>query len=178
MNDKWSKREKVLINLKLLKDWYPKNWKVTATNVLAEEIVGKLKDLGMVDEVNAPLFGQLLPGKMFSDEVKKMKAAAEFNELTRKGVRKDTGVEAFKIWIRKVLQKVIKKEFFIIVATNLSEIELDEENRQRLGSIFDGIFSIAGDSGQESRKGFRIDELIRSFMPSLIRNRFLILIFG
>ena len=99
-----------------------------------------------------------------------MKTAAEFNELTKKGIRTDTGIEACKIWIRKVFKKIIKKEFFIIVATNISELELNEDNKQRLGQVLDRVFNCIEDKDFTGKVGYRIDELIRSSLPSLIRN--------
>ena len=49
IRDKWSKREKVLIDLKLLKEWYPKEWKTLATKDLANEVIRKFIELDMME---------------------------------------------------------------------------------------------------------------------------------
>ena len=69
-------------------------------------------------------FAQLLAeNELFKDKIKDLKIASDFNDLTKKGERKDMSAELFKIWARWILKKVIKKEYFMMASINLTEME-------------------------------------------------------
>ena len=172
MKERWEAREKLLIDLKLLKEWYPKNWKDGATDAVIKQIKKAFVDLAFMENEEIAIFEQLLPMKLFSDNIKTMDMAKDFREFTRKGGRKDTGIQAFKIWGRKFLKKVIKSEFFIMVSTNFSESDATYEFRRKFGFIVDGVFKILSTGNSEFRHDCRIDELFRSYLPNLFRKRY------
>ena len=169
MAERWEAREKLLIDLKLLKEWYPKNWKNGATEDVVKQVKQVFKKLAYLENDEIAIFEQLLPRKIFGDDIKTMDMAKDFRDFTKKGNRKDTGLEAFKIWGRKFLKKVIKSEYFIMVSTNFSESDATYDFRRKFGLIVDGVFKILDSGNSEFRQDCRIDELIRNYMPHLFR---------
>ena len=90
-----------------------------------------------------------------------MKTAADFNTLTRRGLRKDMGNEAFFIFARRILKKVIKRKFYIQCVLNLTQYyDASSDNRQKFGYIIDGIIEILEDDNVNINVGCRIDDLI------------------
>ena len=98
-----------------------------------------------------------------------MDIAKDFNDLTKCGARKDMSEEAYKIWARTVLKKVIKPEFYSMVASNFSDMETSYSNRHNFGVILDGILEILSEDNEGVNIGCRIDDLIRSNLPDLLR---------
>ena len=49
INEKWANREKSLIDLKLQKEWYPKNWKTRTTESVAAGIIKVFKKKGWLN---------------------------------------------------------------------------------------------------------------------------------
>lgn len=99
-----------------------------------------------------------------------MEIAKDFNDMTRSGGRKDMSEEAYKIWARSILKKVIKPDFYSMVASNFSEMETSYSNRHNFGIIIDGIFEILSEDNEGVNIGCRIDDLIRNNLPDLFRN--------
>ena len=58
-------------------------------------------------------FEQLASSKVFEDKLNG-DFAKEFNEMTRRGLRKDMSGEFYRIWARSILKQIIKPEFFIL----------------------------------------------------------------
>ena len=115
-------------------------------------------------------FVQLLVEKeLFSDKIKKLKIASEFNNLIRIGHRKDTGVEAYKIWARMFLKMVIKDEYYIYVASKFEELDLKLVTRHHFGAIVDGVFSILKGDNTGINVACRIDDMFKTWLPSLLR---------
>ena len=98
-----------------------------------------------------------------------MDVAAAFNKMTQEKKRKDMGAEAFRIWFRKFLKQLLKPEYYILVASNLSDIKLTQENRIAIGKIVDGILDMVdgGDLSLESSK--KMDRIIKKHFPNLFR---------
>ena len=61
-------------------------------------------------------FCQILTEDIFGDKIKTLDVAKDFNEMTKSGKRQDTGLAAYQIWARSILKKIIKPEFYILVA--------------------------------------------------------------
>ena len=80
------------------------------------------------------------------------------------------GQEAFKIWCRTILQKVVNPNFFIMVSANLSEIKFCSAKRHAFGQILDGILELIKEDNDEVILGFRIEELFNRFLPELLRS--------
>ena len=58
-------------------------------------------------------FEQLVSSKVFEDKLNG-DFAKDFNEMTRKGLRKNMAGEFYRIWARSILKQIIKPEFFIL----------------------------------------------------------------
>ena len=58
-------------------------------------------------------FEQLASSKLFDDNLNGT-FAKEFNEMTRKGLRKNMAGEFYRIWARSILKLLIKPEFYIL----------------------------------------------------------------
>ena len=80
------------------------------------------------------------------------------------------GKEAFKIWCRNILKKIINPNYFIMVSANFSELEMTHQVKHNFGKFLDGLFEIMAENDTEAKLGFRIDELLRKFLPQLLRN--------
>ena len=126
------------------------------------------KQLGFLSNDNH-VFSQLLIEDLFGDKIKSLEIAKDFNRKTKNGDRKDMGQEAFKIWCRTILQKIVKPNYFIMVSANLSEINFDHAKRHAFGQVIDGIFELAKDDNEGVDVGFRIEELVKRFLPELLR---------
>ena len=98
-----------------------------------------------------------------------MDIATDFNNKTKKGDRKDMGQEAFKIWCRTILQKVVSPNFYTMVSANLSEVKFCSAKRHSFGQIVDGILELLKEDNSEFKIGFRVEELFNRFMPELLR---------
>ena len=98
-----------------------------------------------------------------------MDIAKDFNDMTKSGGRKDMSDEAYKIWARTVLKKIIKPVFYSMVASNFSELEMSYSNRHNFGVIIDGVFEILGEDNEGVNIGCRLDDLIRNNLPDLFR---------
>ena len=62
VNEKWSNRERTFIDLKILKDWYQKDWFNRTNDSLCHELLGKFKEKKfLVSEEN--IFAQLIGSK-------------------------------------------------------------------------------------------------------------------
>ena len=79
------------------------------------------------------------------------------------------GQEAFKIWCRTILKKIVKPNFYTMVSANLSEIKFCPAKRHAFGQILDGILELLKENSDEVDLGFRIEELVNRFLPELIR---------
>ena len=99
-----------------------------------------------------------------------MNVAATFNRMTREKKRKDMGLEAFRIWIRTFLKKLLKTEYYILAASNVMDIQLNQQNRVSLGKMVDEILKVTegGDMSLESSK--KMDAIIKKHFPNLFRN--------
>ena len=99
-----------------------------------------------------------------------MDVAAAFNRMTREKKRKDMGLEAFRIWIRAFLKKLLKPEYYILAASNVMDIQLNKQNRVALGKMVDEILKVTegGDLSLESPK--KMDTIIKKHFPDLFRN--------
>ena len=109
---------------------------------------------------------------MFEDKINSMKEASLFALLTKTKKRKDMGIEAFKIWARIFLKKIIKPEFYIMVAINISEMEMNAQNRRYFGKIVDGILELLDKESAEANKAAKIDAIVKKYLSMLYRNRF------
>ena len=98
-----------------------------------------------------------------------MEIAKDFNDLTRSGNRKDMGLEAYKIWVRSVLKKIIKPEYFIMVSANCDKLGTDSASRHIFGGLVDSILEILQENNEGISIGCRIDDLIKKVLPELLR---------
>ena len=113
--------------------------------------------------------------KLFDDKIKRMDVAAAFNKMTQEKKRKDMGLEAFRIWIRLFLKKLVKPEYYILAASNVMDIDLlKQENKIAFGKILDEILNIVegGDLSLKSSK--KMDNIIAKYFPNLFRNWFIV----
>ena len=99
-----------------------------------------------------------------------MDVADAFNRMTREKKRKDMGLEAFRIWIRAFLKKLLKTEYYILAASNVMDIQLNEQNRVSIGKMVDEILKVTegGDMSLESPK--KMDAIVKKHFPNLFRN--------
>ena len=95
--------------------------------------------------------------------------AKDFNEYTRNGYRKDMGLEAYKIWARSILKKIIKPDYFIMVSLNFDKLGTDSGSRHVFGGLIDGILEILQENNEGISVGCRIDDLIKKVIPDLFR---------
>ena len=58
-------------------------------------------------------FEQLASSKLFEDKLVG-NFAKDFNEMTRRGLRKNMAGEFYRIWARSILKMIIKPEFYIL----------------------------------------------------------------
>ena len=58
-------------------------------------------------------FEQIASSKIFEDKLVG-NFAKDFNEMTRRGIRKDMSGEFYRIWARSILKRIIKPEFFVL----------------------------------------------------------------
>lgn len=79
--------------------------------------------------------------------------------------------EAYKIWARTVLKKIIDPKYFILVSQNFSEMEVSYSNRHNFGVIVDGIIDMLKEDNDGINIGCRIDDLIKNHLPDLYRVR-------
>lgn len=113
--------------------------------------------------------------KLFDDKIKRMDVAASFNKMTIDKKRKDMGIEAFRIWIRIFLKKLVKPEYYILAASNIMDIDLqfNQENAVAFGKLMDEILAIieGGDLSLNSSK--KMDNIITKYFPNLFRKRYI-----
>ena len=128
----------------------------------------QFKDMNFISG-DAHTFSQLLVEDLFGDKIKSLDIAREFNEKTRRGDRKDMGKEAYKIWCRNILKKITEPSFYISVASNFSEMEITATTRHNFGQMLDGLFEILKEDNTNIKLGFRIEELMRKFLPDLMK---------
>jgi len=83
------------------------------------------------------------------------------------------GQEAFKIWCRTILQKIVNPNFFTMISANLSEMKFCSAKRHSFGQILDGIFDIMKEKTEDVKLGFRVEELVNRFLPELLRNDYI-----
>ena len=81
------------------------------------------------------------------------------------------GKEAYKIWCRNILKKIVDPNFYINVASNFSEMEVSAATRHNFGQLLDGLFEILKEDNSNVKLGFRIEELVRKFLPELLKVR-------
>lgn len=101
-----------------------------------------------------------------------MEIASLFSQMTKDKKRKDMGLEAFRIWARMFLKKVIKPEYFIMVSINISEIEMDAENRKYFGRIVDEVMELLERENGTVNKAEMIDTIVKKHLSMLYRNCF------
>ena len=166
----WLNRDKLLIDLKVVKSWHIRNWKERTDESIAKILMHQFKDLNFVSG-DSHVFSQLLVEDLFGDKIKSKEEAKEFNEKTRRGDRKDMGKEAYKIWCRNILKKIVNPNFYINVASNFSEMEISSSTRHNFGQLLDGLFDILKEDNSNVRLGFRIEELAKKFLPELLKVR-------
>ena len=82
----WLNRDKLLIDLKVVKSWHIRNWKERTDESIAKIMMHQFKDLGFLSG-DAHVFSQLLVEELFGDKIKSLELAKEFNEKTRRGDR-------------------------------------------------------------------------------------------
>ena len=108
VQEKWANRERTFIDLKILKDWYQKDWQTRTKDSLSVELLEKFKKKKFLNS-DDDIFAQLLSQKLFKDKITEMEVAKDFAKMTKDGKRKDMGLELYKIWARSFLKKVIKE---------------------------------------------------------------------
>ena len=157
IQERWENREKILMDLRILKKWLPEKWDEMTEEALYEHFMEYFSRSGterciffgkkIVLLWNFPVsihrkrfikldtdatfdhkFCQLLTEDIFGDKIKDMKMAESFNEMTRKGQRQDTGLAAYKLWGRGLLMKMIRPEFFICVSGIQVQINSETKN--------------------------------------------------
>ena len=110
---------------------------------------------------------------MFDDKIHTMEIATLFTQLTKDKKRRNMGLECFRIWARMFLKKVIKPEYYILVATNISDMEMNTENRKYFGRIVDEVFDLLDKGDGVVDKGSKIDQIIKKHLSMLLRKCFM-----
>ena len=98
-----------------------------------------------------------------------MDAAASFNQMTYDKKRKDMGLEAFRIWIRMFLKKVIKPEYYILVCLNLADLRMDLEDRLKIGRIIDEILDLSEKGDTTAHTAKLIDGIFTHYFSNFFR---------
>ena len=80
------------------------------------------------------------------------------------------GLEAFRIWARMFLKKIIKPEYYIMVAINISEMEANSQNRKYFGKIVDQVLDLLEKEKGKVDKADKIDSIIKKYLSLLLRN--------
>ena len=189
VQEKWANRERTFIDLKILKDWYQKDWQTRTKDSLSVELLEKFKKKKFLNS-DDDIFAQLLSQKLFKDKINEMEVAKEFTRMTKDGKRKDMGLELYKIWARSFLKKVIKErimrliihkrviimgdypykpEYFIMVSSNLSDFATTIEHRTQFGKVVDKILTIVERNGNKPSMAKQIDRVFKEHLSSLFR---------
>ena len=97
--------------------------------------------------------------------------AREFTRLTYEGNRKNMSHEAYKIWARRILKKILRPECFIIAATNISNMEVNSENRSIFGKAIDNILKLKSKSeGKGGSMSMAVDKILKENLGDILRN--------
>ena len=96
--------------------------------------------------------------------------AREFTRLTYEGSRKNMSHEAYKIWARRILKKILRPECFIVVAANLSNLEVNSDNRSSFGAAIDDILELKRTSEGKGSMSMAVDGILRKHIGDLLRN--------
>ena len=67
------------------------------------------------------------------------------------------------------LKAVIKEEYYIYVASKLEKLDLKLVTRHHFGVIVDGVFTILKDENIGINTACRIDDMFKTWLPSLLR---------
>ena len=104
--------------------------------------------------------------------------AKDFAKMTRDKKRKKMSTEVMKIWMRRMLKKVIKPEYYILVCTNFASLEMTRAERMKFGVMLEELLGIVGgprrifnieeDKTVDVAIAKKCDEVIRKNFPSLL----------
>ena len=83
----WLNREKLLIDVRMVKSWHIRNWKERTDESIAKILMHQFKDMNFING-DSHTFSQLLIEDLFGDKVRTLDVAKDFNERTRRGDRK------------------------------------------------------------------------------------------
>ena len=83
----WLNRDKLLIDVRVVKSWFIRNWKERTDESVAKILMHQFKDMNFISG-ESHIFSQLLVEDLFGDKIKSMEVAKTFNEKTRRGDRK------------------------------------------------------------------------------------------
>ena len=108
--------------------------------------------------------------KMFEDKIHSMEVATLLTQMTKSKKRKNMGHEAFKIWARKFLKQIIRPEYYIMVATNVSQMEPNAENMKYFGTIVDEVTDLVANGQGSLDLSNQIDAIIKKSLSMLLRN--------
>ena len=113
------------MNFRICAEWFPENWKEMDEDqlylhyhkyfCLENRVIQSFETdaKGQTKLIKKGDFEQLASSRIFVDKLTG-NFAKEFNEMTRRGIRKDMSGEFYRIWARSVLKILIKPKFFIL----------------------------------------------------------------
>ena len=106
---------------------------------------------------------------MFDDKIHTMDCAFRLTQMTKSKKRKNMGHETFRIWARKFLKQVIKPEYYIMVATNISQMEMGVENMKYFGRIVDEVLDVVTRKQGAPDLASQIDSIFKKHLSMLLR---------
>ena len=93
--------------------WFPQNWKnMTQLQLFGHFNMFFCTEMRFVRD-RGNYFEQLLKSKILGGHLSE-NIARDFNEMTRKGQRKNMADEFFNIWFRQILKQIIKPERYVL----------------------------------------------------------------
>ena len=78
--------------------------------------------------------------------------------------------EAYRIFARRILKKILRPEYYIIAASNISDQEVNSENRRNFGLAIDEILELKSESEGKGSMSMAVDKILKNRLGDLIRN--------
>ena len=120
---------------------------------------------------------------MFEDKIMSHRDARDFANMTRDKKRKKMSNEILMIWMRWVLKRLAKPEFYILMCINLSKIDFVRKEKIKFGHMIDDLVKVIDGPRQkydtEKDRLFDIpiasecDKIINRHFPTLLRKCYL-----
>ena len=124
----WDNRKRIIMDIRLINKWIPSNWSQMNDDQLYEHFKIRFCTIERFinsnpDGEDVGEFEQLLTSDIFGIGPITESFAEDFNEMTRKGLRKDMAIEFCSIWMRAFMKEIFQVDYYMLAITNFAKME-------------------------------------------------------